>query len=119
MDFNVEVGLLFVTLFCLVFIIKRNIIGALVYFVSYGLYFGADLFNGITNIINEQAEVVDYVTLVISFIGMLIAFLTVMDIFLNKDRTAGIKDKKTDWFYTNKEYDRNLDERADRNQYKF
>jgi len=27
-------------------------------------------------------------------------------------------DKQTDWFYKNKEYDRKLDERADKNQYR-
>ena len=42
-----------------------------------------------------------------------------MDIFLNKDRKGSTRDKKTDWFYTNKDYDRKLDDRADKNQYKF
>ena len=28
------------------------------------------------------------------------------------------KDKKTDWFYTNEQYDRQLDERADKNNYR-
>ena len=61
----------------------------------------------------------DYLTLFVSFIGVLIPFLTVMDIFLNKNRAGAAKDKKTDWFYKNKDYDRQYDERADRNQYKF
>ena len=47
------------------------------------------------------------------------ASTSVMDIFLNKDRKGSTKDKKTDWFYTNEQYDRKLDERADKNQYKF
>ena len=42
-----------------------------------------------------------------------------MDIFLNKERKGSTKDKKTDWFYDNEEYTRKLDERADKNQYKF
>ena len=29
------------------------------------------------------------------------------------------KDKKTDWFYKNEQFDRKFDERADRNEYKF
>lgn len=119
LDINIEVILLFVTLFCLILIIKRNIIGALIYFVSYGLYFGTDLYNGIINIINGQTGVMDYTSLLISLIGIIIPFLTVMDILFNKDRKGSTKDKKTDWFYTNKEYERNLDERADKNQYKF
>lgn len=87
--------------------------------MAYGMYFGTDLYNGIVNIINEQVGIVDYVSLLLSFIGVLIPFLTVMDIFLNKDRKGSTRDKKTDWFYTNKEYERKIDERADQNQYKF
>ena len=119
LDFNIEVILLFVTLVCMIFIVKRKIVGALVYFVTYGLYFGNDLYNGIINIINGQTGATDYLSIFISFIGILIPFLTVMDIFLNKDRKGSTKDKKTDWFYTNEEYTRKLDERADKNQYKF
>ena len=89
------------------------------YFVSYGLYFGTDLYNGIVNIMNGETGVVDYASLFLSFIGVVIPFLTVMDIFLNKERKGSTRDKKTDWFYTNKDYDRKLDDRADKNQYKF
>lgn len=119
LDINIEIILLFVTLFCMILIIKRSIIGALIYFVGYGLYFGTDLYNGIINIMNGQTGIMDYTSLFISFIGVLIPFLTVMDIFLNKERKGSTKDKKTDWFFTNKEYERKFDERADRNQYKF
>lgn len=119
LNFNIEIALLFFTLVCIVFIVKRNIIGALMYFISYGLYFGTDLYNGIINIMEGQTELVDYATLFLSFIGVVIPFLTVMDIFFNKERKGSTRDKKTDWFYTNKEYDRKLDERADKNQYKF
>lgn len=119
LNFNTEVILLFLTLICMIFIIKRNIIGALVYFVGYGLYFGTDLYNNVTNVINGQAVISDYLSLFISFLGVLIPFLIVMDIFLNKEGKGNTKDKKTDWFYTNEEYTRKLDERADKNQYKF
>lgn len=119
LDFNIEIILLFVTVICMIFIIKRNIIGALAYFVVYGLYFGNDLYNGVINIINGQTEIVDYLAILISFIGVLIPFITVIDIALNKNRKGNGRDKKTDWFYTNEEYTRKLDERADKNQYKF
>lgn len=118
-NFSIEIILLFVTIICMIFIIKRNIIGALIYFVSYALYFGDDLYNGILNIINGQANINGYLSLFISFLGVVIPFLTVMDIFLNKNRSGNVKDKKTDWFYKNEQYDRKLDDRADKNQYKF
>ena len=119
LNFSTEIILLFITILCMIFIIKRNIIGALVYFVAYGLYFGQDLYNGIVNINNGQTGVVDYISLFLSLVGVIIPFLTVMDIFLNKERKGSTKDSKTDWFYTNEEYTRKLDERADKNQYKF
>ena len=118
LNFNIEIILLFFTLVCMIFIIKRNIIGALMYFVAYGLYFGTDLYNGVINIMNGQTGLVDYASLFLSFIGVVIPFLTVMDIFLNKDRKGSTRDKKTDWFYTNKDYDRKLDDRADKNNYR-
>lgn len=119
LNFNVEIILLFVTLICFVFIFKRNIFGALVYFVAYGLYFGTDLYNGIENIVTKQPVATDYFSLFISFLGVLIPLLSVLDIFLNKNRKGVVRDKETDWFYKNKKYNRNLDERADKNQYKF
>ncbi len=119
LNFEAEIILLFVTLICIVFIIKRNIIGALIYFACYGIYFGTDLYEGIKGLIQGQAIASGYLSLFVSFLGVLIPLLTVIDIFINKDRTGVAINKKTDWFYKNKDYDREFDERDDRNQYKF
>ena len=116
---TVEIILLFVTLICFVLIIKRKLIGALIYFVSYGLYFGTDVYNQITAITSGQTEVTEYATLFVSIIGVIIPLLTVLDIAINKDRKSTSGNKKTDWFYGSEEYDRKYDERADKNQYKF
>ena len=118
-NLNIEIGLLFLSLICFVFIVKRNIIGALVYFVGYGLYFGNDLYDKIPQLIQGKLGVSSYFPLFISFLGVLIPFLIVLDIFFNRDRTGEIKDRKTDWYYKNKQYDRDLDDRADKNEYKF
>ena len=118
-NFTTEIVLLFLAIVCMIFIIKRNIFGALVYFAAYGLYFGNDLYNGIMNIINGQELGTESLSIFVSFIGVVIPFLTVIDIFLNKERKGSTKDNKTDWFYNNEEYTRKLDERADKNQYKF
>ena len=118
LDFNIEIILLFVTLFCIILIIKRNLIGALIYFITYGLYFGTDLYNNFVNISNNQIGVTDYLSIFISLVGVIISFLTFLDIGLNKNRTGTPRDKKTDWFYKNKDYDRKLDERADKNNYR-
>lgn len=116
---TVEIILLFLTLICFIFIVKRRLIGGLVYFVSYGLYFGTDIYNQFTAITNGQTEVVEYTTIFVSIIGVIIPLLTVLDIAINKNRKSATRNKKTDWFYGNEEYERKLDERADKNQYKF
>lgn len=114
-----EVILLFVTLACFVFIIRRNILGAIAYFIAYGLYFGTDLYNSIVKMIGEELQASDYFSMFISALGVIISLSTLLDITLNKNRKGSVKDEKTDWFYTNKQYERKLDERADDNQYKF
>lgn len=116
---TIEIILLFVTLICLVLVVKRKLVGALIYFVSYGLYFGTDVYNQITAITSGQTEVTEYATLFVSILGVIIPLLTVLDIAINKDRKSASGNKKTDWFYGNEEYERKLDDRADKNQYKF
>jgi len=39
-------------------------------------------------------------------------------LLLDKGRKANPKDKKTDWFYNNEQFDRKLDERSDKNNYR-
>ena len=113
-NYNIEMFLLFLTLICMIFIVRRNIFGALTYFIANTLYFGDDLYN---KIVNGQMEVMESVSFLISFAGVFIPFFILMDIFLNKDGKTS--HGKTDWFYKNKEYDRTHDTRADENQYKF
>lgn len=115
---QLEIVVLFATLPCLFLVVKRNLIGATVYLGMYVAYFGTELFNIITGIVNGQNGIGNFMNALVIFIGILIPLLLFFDILLNKDRTAGRKDKKTDWFYTNKDYDREFDERADRNQYR-
>ena len=49
----------------------------------------------------------------------LITFDRFLDILVNKNRSLGKDNKSGDWFYKNEAFDREFDERADRNQYKF
>lgn len=114
-----EVITLFISLACFILIIKRNLIGALIYFIVNGFYFGDDLIKGITHIINGETAGINYLSLFLSFLGVIIPILIIFDVIFNKDGKNGSADKKTDWFFRNKQYDRKHDERADENQYKF
>lgn len=119
-DNNIEVALLFVVLLCIPFIFKRKIIGAIIYLGAYGWYFGRGLIENIMKMMDTQAtlSMQTYTDMFFALIGIALPILALFDILLDKNRTNNPKDKKTDWFYKNEEYDRKLDERADKNNYR-
>ena len=118
LNMQTEIILLFVVLLCLVFIIKRNIVGALIYLLSYGLYFGVDLYTNIVGIMSGGATLETSLNAFVSLIGIVIPIAVFFDLILDKNRKVHPVDKKTDWFYKNKDFDRQLDERADKNNYR-
>ncbi len=117
---SMEIILLFVVLACLVFIVKRKMVGALVYLLAYGMYFGTDLVSKVSLLIEDYSQLTlsDYTGMMISLIGIIIPVAILLDLLADKNRKAHPKDKKTDWFYKNEQYDRKLDERADKNNYR-
>ena len=118
LDMNMEVILLFVTLVSILLVAKRKLIGAILYLVSYGMYFGVDLYNIVINIINGATSVVDYTKALVSFIGVVLPTVLFLNMLVDKNRTNHPVDKKTDWFYKGDQYDRKLDDRRDQNQYR-
>ena len=57
-------------------------------------------------------------SMLVSLIGVALPLAVLIDLLLDKQRKANPKDKKTDWFYKNEKFDRELDERADKNNYR-
>ena len=112
-DLNFEIILLFLTFVAMILVIKRSVLGGLIYLIGNGIYFGNAIYNALIS------TSINYVDVLISFIGIVLPLLVLFDLLLDKNRKAHPVDKKTDWFYKNKEYDRKFDERADRNEYKF
>lgn len=118
---TIEIILLFVVLLCLILVVKRKILGALLYLLVYGMYFGTTLVDGVKVMIENSydlTEVSTYLNVFIALIGIALPVAVFMDLLLDKGRKANPKDKKTDWFYKNEKFDRNLDERADKNNYR-
>lgn len=116
---NIEIALLFVVLICIPFIFKRKLLGAIVYLGAYGWYFGRGLIENIIKIINnETLSMQTYTDMFFALIGVALPILVLFDILLDKTRMKNPTDKKTDWFYKNEQYDRKLDERADKNNYR-
>lgn len=118
---QMEIILLFVTLACIVLVAKRKMIGALIYVLGYGMYFGVDLMNNVTKMLEQGESPLDitvYTGTFVSLLAMILAVAVLIDMLADKARKANPKDKKTDWFYKNEDYDRKLDERADKNNYR-
>lgn len=117
-NLTIEIALTFVALICIIFIFKKNIFAALLYLVSYCGYFGWGIYNIFET--KESITQADYFNVLLSVLGILLALIIFIDIgFSQSSKKTSMKTKKTDWFFQNKDFDRQYDERADKNQYKF
>ena len=111
---ELEITVIFITLISIFMIFKRNLIFASIYLGTYFAFFtyGIALMNGD---ISTSKQLLNAMVMVV---GIIIALLNFLDVMFNKNRKGSTKDNKTDWFYATDKYDREYDERADRNQYK-
>ena len=119
MNETFEIAILFATLLCLVLIAKRNLLGSLLYIVLHAIYFGGDITNKLSLIANNESLTLGQnMQLMFSMLGIILPLAVLIDLLLDKNRKNNPKDKKTDWFYQNEEFDRKLDDRADKNNYR-
>ena len=120
-NLGLEIALIFLTLLCIVFVVKRKMLGAIIYVVSYGWYYGLGLLNTMYGVLieGEKLAIGNSIELLISAIGVILPIMVLIDTLADKTRKTYHTDKQTDWFYKNEQYDRKFDERADRNEYKF
>lgn len=118
MNVNLEIFLIFMALLVFILVAKRKFLGAIIYIIGYFGYFGASLWQNIQQMQTTGGMVDDYLSIFFSFIGIILPVLTLLDLLLDKNRQLHPTDKKTDWFYRNKKYDIQKDERADKNNYR-
>ena len=119
MNETFEIVILFATLICLILVAKRKLIGCLLYLTLHAIYFGGDVTKKIAMIsTGTQLSFADYTQFVFSIIGIILPIAVLIDFLFDESRKDNPHDKKTDWFYNNKEFDRKLDDRADKNNYK-
>ena len=117
-DHSKEIALLFISVISFMFISRRALVGGIVYIITYGYYFGGYILNNLilATMNGEQIEGIVFQNTVVAIIAMILSVGTFVDLSLEK---AGKKKySKTDWFFDDKNTDRKLDERADKNQYK-
>lgn len=113
-----EIVLLFVTFVCILLVIKRKWIGTIIYSVTYLLYFGADLVNILKPVIFDFQPFNSNNTMQVasSFFAIIIVIMLIMDTIVSVSKAPTTK--KVDWFYENKNLDRKMDDRSDKNNYR-
>lgn len=118
-NITTEIILLFVDIVLILLVIKRKIIGSLGFLLVNIWYFGPKLLNALMTISSgEAADIYTIDAALEGFIALVLAIAILFDMLLDKNRVNNPKDKKTDWFYKGEQYDRQLDERADKNNYR-
>ena len=117
-NMTMEVVLLFLTFICICFMIKRRLLAAIIYLLAHFMYYGPTFVTHITQIVEGTIDSTQVMGMLFEFFGLVLAIAALFDVLLDKNRKAHPTDKKTDWFYKNKDYDRKLDERADKNNYR-
>ena len=122
-NFNIEVIIAFLTLLCIVLVVKRKLIGSLLYLMLYGTYFGEHFITNLIPLIQGNTTIsIEYIMNVfVDFIAIVLALAVLLDVLVDKGRKANPIDRKTDWYFKNEKYDEELkarDQREDKNQYK-
>lgn len=119
-NFNVEVILLFVVILCMILILRRKLLGGIIYLAAYGYYFGGYILaNAIPGLLSgEELAMSVLQNTMVAAVGLVIAICVLLDVIIDRIRKKDPKDKKTDWFFQNEQYDRKMDDRADKNEYR-
>ena len=123
-NFNWEVIIAFVTLLCIILVVKRKLIGSLLYLMLYGVYFGEHFITNIIPLAQGQVGIsTDFMmNLLVDFVAIVLGLFVLLDMLVDKGRKANPTDRKTDWYFKNEKYDEELkarDQREDKNEYKF
>ena len=113
-----EIALLFITFICICFIIKRRLVASLIYLIAHLLYYVPTFIPNFMSVIEGTLDMNNYMAVFLEFVGIVLPLAALFDVLLDKNRKAHPVDKKTDWFYKNEQYDRKLDDRADKNNYR-
>ena len=131
-----EIVILFATLVCAILIVKRKLVGSLLYLAIHAVYFGGDVTDKLNIMANNgQLTVAQSTDFIFSVIGIILPLAVLLDLLLDKNSEVGHlnigagrtvyqsltlinKAVEDGSFYKNEEFDRKLDDRADKNNYR-
>ena len=119
-DTTWEIALLFISIICFILILRRMLTGAIIYLVGYGYYFGNYLVTNVLNnlIAGEELSISVMQNAFVAILGLVLGLCTLLNIAFDRVKSKHFSDNQTDWYFNSKKYDRELDERADKNQYR-
>lgn len=116
---TIEIILLFVVVLCIILFLKRVLLGGIILLIGYGYYFGSYILTtALPAIMEGGASMSIMQNTFAAALGLILALFVFGDLLLARVKRKDPKDKKTDWFFQNEEYDRKLDDRADKNEYR-
>lgn len=113
-----EIALLFIMIISIILMSRNKLSGPILLLVASGAYYGPTLISQITYMSSNTVSMEFALQIIISVICVMIPVFAFFIIALAKEQEKRPVDKKTDFFYKNEAYDRNLDERADKNNYR-
>jgi len=120
-NYMFEMVLLFLTLFLFIWILKKKIWAGLIYFSGYGIYYGAEIYNFFVKTQSQYVlgNLLKNYNIISDFVCIFAVFLGFVYILSYKGKAGDKRMKRMEWFFGKGNHERNYDERADRNQYKF
>ena len=81
--------------------------------IGYAAYFGPNLYKSIA-----EGNIQDNLSVVmVDFLAVVLAAVVLLNIMISKTKKVQHK-HEVNWFYDDKKYERRLDERADKNNYR-
>lgn len=113
-----EIILLFIMIICIILISKNKLSGAIVLVVASVAYYGPSLLEQIKYLYSNTASIDTVTQATVSVICLIIPIFAFFIIAFAKEQEKRPVDKKTDFFYKNEAYDREYDDRADKNNYR-
>ena len=115
-----EVVGLFIMLPILLWLTKRKLIPAILYLGAILIFYIQDFISGISMLFSGQTLLTSQLyTFGFACFAIILGIMHLISCILVGMNLGTSKERKTDWFYKNEEYDRELDERSDKNNYKF
>ena len=117
-NMNYELGLLFIMIVSIILMSKNKLSGPIILTVASLAYYGPSLLSQITYLSSNIVSIELAMQTIISVICVLIPIFAFFIIAFAKEQEKRPVDKKTDFFYKTDRYDRQYDERADKNNYR-